>query len=211
MISLSPTTSRIAALGILLLVVLLPLFYGLIPLVTSYLAQAAEIRLQQRALNHYRFLVDNRDAISAELAALQAKGEAGDLFLKGSKKAIASADLRAYVNEAVQRSGGQLVSSQEYEAAAIAATTPVGLRLQIAGEVGNLVALLYELENALPLINVERLTVTSAAFQQREALRGRASNRGPGSNRAARAKAQVQRYTLDIRLDIVGYMPGEAS
>ena len=210
MMQLSPTTSRIAALGILLLLILLPLFYGLIPLVASYLAQASEIRLQQRTLNHYQFLIDNRETISAELAALQAKGEAGDLFLQGSKKAIASADLRAYINDAVQRSGGQLVSSQEYEAAAIPATTPVGLRLQMAGEVGHLVALLYELENALPLINVERLTVSSAAFQQRDALRGRDRTTGPGSNRAARARAQVQRYTLDIRLDIVGYMPGEA-
>jgi len=197
---LSPATSRFVAVSLLVLLLLFLLFYLLLPLGRIYAEKSSEVSSLADQLSRFEYLVANEDKINAELKRIDELGSDGDLFLSGNKQSIASANLREFINEAVKRSGGQLVSSQDYEAEAVPSATPIGLRLQVSGEVQNLVDLLYELESARPVIFIDELSVTSSSTRIR-------SSRANLRNQRART---TNLNSLDIRMDVVGYLAGEA-
>jgi hypothetical protein len=143
------------------------------------------------------------------------------VFLIGENPALASANLRALVNGAVQTSGGILITSQDYQAQELDGAKAIGLRLQVNCEVRNLIDLLYQLEQARPLVVVEALTVAASTMQLDRNARAPGPPGGPDpseafrGNRRDRDRAQPDRPTgrsssrmsLDVRLDIVGYLP----
>ncbi|TNE75959.1 MAG: hypothetical protein EP334_09365 [Gammaproteobacteria bacterium] len=197
---LSPATSRFVAVALLLLLVLFVFSYLLLPLGRLYKEKADEVKTLADQRQRFEYLIANEDKINAELKRIDEMGSEGDLFLSGNKQSIASANLREFINEAVKRSGGQLVSSQDYEADPVPSATPIGLRLQVSGEVQNLVDLLYELESARPVIFIDELSVTSSSSRVR-------SSRVSLRNRNVR---RTNQSSLDIRMDVVGYLAGEA-
>lgn len=199
MSSLSPATSRFSAVSLLLLIILFVVFYLLVPLGHFYIEKNETLENLQQQLSRFEYLVANEDKINAELKRIDDLGSEGDLFLSGSKKSIASANLREFINEAVKRSGGQLVSSQDYEADAVPSATAIGLRLQVSGEAQNLVDFLHEIESARPIIFIDDLSVTSSSS------RVRASRRRRNTNIPLRKSS-----SLDVRMDVVGYLAGEA-
>lgn len=198
MINLSPVTSRFAAVSLLFLMIFFVIFYLFVPLGSFYVNKTEAVRDLQQQLSRFEYLIANENNINAELKRIDNLGSEGDLFLSGNKKSIASANLREFINEAVKRSGGQLVSSQDYDAEPIASATAIGLRLQVTGEVKNLVDFLYELESARPIIFIDDLSVSSSSSRLRASKVRR--NRAKPRNRSS----------LDIRMDVVGYLAGEA-
>ena len=172
-------------------------FYLLVPLGHFYIKKNETLENLQQQLSRFEYLVANEDKINAELKRIDALGSEGDLFLSGSKKSIASANLREFINEAVKRSGGQLVSSQDYEADAVPSATAIGLRLQVSGEAQNLVDFLHEIESARPIIFIDDLSVTSSSS------RVRASRSRRKTNIPLRKSS-----SLDVRMDVVGYLAG---
>ena len=197
MSSLSPATSRFSAVSLLLLIILFVVFYLLVPLGHFYIKKNETLENLQQQLSRFEYLVANEDKINAELKRIDDLGSEGDLFLSGSKKSIASANLREFINEAVKRSGGQLVSSQDYEADAVPSATAIGLRLQVSGEAQNLVDFLHEIESARPIIFIDDLSVTSSSS------RVRASRNRRKTNVPLRKSS-----SLDVRMDVVGYLAG---
>lgn len=197
----SPATSRFVALSLLLLLVLFVIFNGLVPLLKLYGEKAGQLETLSGQLSRFEYLVANEDSINAELKRIDELGAEGDLFLSGNKVSIASANLREFINEAVKRSGGQLVSSQDYEAEPVPSATAIGLRLQFSGEVENLIDLLYELESARPVIFIDELSVTSSSSRIR-------SSRVNLRDRRKRVSRNLS--SLDVRMDVVGYLAGEA-
>ncbi|MEH6466476.1 MAG: type II secretion system protein GspM [Porticoccus sp.] len=198
MSSLSPATSRFSAVSLLLLIILFVVFYLLVPLGHFYIEKNETLENLQQQLSRFEYLVANEDKINAELKRIDDLGSEGDLFLSGSKKSIASANLREFINEAVKRSGGQLVSSQDYEADVVPSATAIGLRLQVSGEAQNLVDFLHQIESARPIIFIDDLSVTSSSSRVR-ASRSRRKNNIPLRKSSS----------LDVRMDVVGYLAGE--
>lgn len=198
----SPATSRFVALSLLLLLILFAVSYVFLPLGKLYGEKRDELEILVNQKQRFEYLIANEDNINAELKRIDELGSEGDLFLSGNKKSIASANLREFINEAVKRSGGQLVSSQDYEAEAVPSATPIGLRLQVSGEVQNLVNLLYELESARPVIFIDELSVTSSSSRVRSSRANLRDRR--------RLTTTANLSSLDIRMDVVGYLAGEA-
>ena len=112
---LSPGISRFAALGLSLLIVFGLVFYGLVPMVKAYTERADQVSMQTRRLATMRNLLANQNAVEDELGRLKTLNDEGEIFFKGAKPAIASAKLRELVSDMVKASGGELVSSQEYQ------------------------------------------------------------------------------------------------
>ncbi len=191
---MSPQVSRFAAIGLLVLTVLVLIFYVIGPLGQGYINKADEISMLEKRLGTLRAMLANKTLVQTELKRLDSLNESGDVFLKGNKEAIASANLREFVNDIVKKSGGVLVSTQQYPAPSIDTASAIGLRLQFNGEISNLTSLLYKLESARPLVFIDKMTVTSSAARKR-----------PGS-RSRRLSAKLSRKSLTVRLDIVGYM-----
>ncbi|MCC6202933.1 MAG: hypothetical protein IT494_07995 [Gammaproteobacteria bacterium] len=217
--NMSPGMNRFAALSLALLTLLALIFYGVMPLATTYRDNAQSIAMQQRRLATYESLLDNASEIDAAFASATGQGAQDNVFLSGENPALASANLRALVNGAVQASGGVLITSQDYQAQTLAGAQAIGLRLQVNCEIRNLVDLLYRLEQARPLVVVEALTVGSSAMPSDRNARGPAPGADPNEafrgNRRDRDRPQPDRATgrsasrmsLDVRLDIVGYLP----
>jgi general secretion pathway protein M len=196
--TLSPAASRTAALALLGLVVMLLFVYLLSPLYKFYSGKMTQTATLQDRLYRYEQLLAMEPEINDKKAIIDAINADSDLFLKGNKVAIASANLREFVDEAVTAAGGQLISSQGYAAQPVPSATPVGLQLQISGEVRNLVDLLHALEDSRPLIFIDDFTVTSSAA--REGI-----SRGDRRAKASRGRSG----SLDVRMNIVGFLPGE--
>ena len=199
---MSPQMNRFAAVGLLVLLVLAVIFYGIVPLVQGYSDRADEAAMLSKRLTVLRSLLANEPVIDEELQRLKSLNTNGDIFLKGNKAAIASANLREFISDAVKESGGVLVSTQEYEIRSVDTASAVGLRLQFTGEMDRLLSLLYKLENARPLIFIDKITVTSSAARRRV----RSRTRRGGTTRASKS-----RMSLTVRMDVFGYMvTGEA-
>jgi general secretion pathway protein M len=200
MMTLSPSASRAAALALLALALFLLFAYLVAPLYKVYTDKLTQVSNLGERLARYEHLLATMPAINEQIADIDAMAADSDLFLKGNKVAIASANLREFVNETVEAAGGELISSQEYEAQPVPSATPVGLQLEVSGEVRNLIDLLYMLENARPLIFIDDFAVSSSASRigiSRKQRRTKSSRGHSGS--------------LAIRLNIVGYLPGEQS
>jgi len=193
--SLSPAANRVLAISILLFLLLLVLLYGIAPLANYYADQVGRVQSLYRQQARFSYLLANEATINQESKRLEEIGSGTDLFLSGNKKSIASANLREFVNKTVENNGGQLLSSQEYNAQPVEATTPVGLRLQVMGEIEHLVNLIYDLESARPIIFIDNISIVSSAGVRNLSLR------------RIRRNAQLARSSLTINMDIVGYLP----
>lgn len=192
--NLSPPVSRLSAIGLLILLAGIILFYIVLPLYRYYGDLLNDASFKQAQLARYQTLLAREEYIDAELAEIEAAGAASDLFIAGSKPAIASANLREFIAEAVRDSDGYLVSSQEYEVESPEFTTAIGLQVQAKGEVENLLGLLYTLEDSRPLMFIEELDIAS-------------SNARVVTNRPKRhERDQGREYSLEIQLNVVGYM-----
>ena len=194
--SLSPEMSRLAAVGLLVALVLVIAIYVVLPLAGYHIDRFSEATKKRHLLAQYDFLLSNEAAIDEELAKIE-QTDTADLFLAGGKKSIASANLREFVAQAVRESAGELVSSQEYDVEPITSTTAIGLQLQVRGEADSLIGLLHAIEPARPVIFVDELAVSSS------------SKRSSSSRETRRAQSRGNVPSLDIRMNIVGYLLGE--
>ena len=139
---MSPQVSRFAAVGLLALLVLSIIFYGLMPLVQGYIDRSEEVAMLDKRLLTLRSLLANESQVDTELEHLDSLKASGDIFLKGSKVTIASAKLREFISDIVRDSGGSLVSTQEYQTESLDTASAVGLRVQFNGETRHLSSLL---------------------------------------------------------------------
>lgn len=191
--TLSPEASRLAAISLLLLLTIFSILYIVLPLINYYQEKSSDLELKRRQLAQFEYLLNNETVIDQELARMDDAG-AVDLFLAGSKAAIASANLRELIAQAVRDSGGELISSQEYDAEPIPYTNAVGLQVQVRGEADSLVGLLHTVETLRPLVFVDELAVSSS------------SKRSVSSQEARRAKSAGSTPSLEVRMNIVGYL-----
>ena len=194
---MSPQVSRFAAVGLLALLVLSIIFYGLMPLVQGYIDRSEEVAMLDKRLLTLRSLLANESQVDTELEHLDSLKASGDIFLKGSKVTIASAKLREFISDIVRDSGGSLVSTQEYQTESLDTASAVGLRVQFNGETRHLSSLLYKLESARPLIFIDQLTVNSSSSKKTKRNRRRARTS---------ARGRVARMSLNVKLDIFAYM-----
>lgn len=193
---------RVMALFILAALLILVFAYLVYPVYASYANKYDETKVLTDRLARYRNLIDSETVIDDRLAQLEQDDARGALFLEGEKAAIASANMQDIINSAVRDSGGQLVSTQEYQVESSIGAPAVGLRVQMMGETNHLVALLHTLEaSAQPLIFVDAINVNSSAVEPRNY----------GSSRRIRPRRSAgnprgERYSLNIRLDLIGYL-----
>ena len=197
---MSPQISRFAAVGLLLVLILAVVFYGIVPLVKSYNDRGDEVAMLGKRLATLQNLLANGPIIDEEIQRLDSLNTSGDVFLEGRKVAIASAKLREFIDNIVKDSGGVLVSTQEYEVEPLDTASAVGLRVQFKGEVDNFSNLLYRLESARPLVFIDKMTITSSAA--RKTIRRNIVRRA----RAKRGRSRSSRLSLTVRMNVFGYM-----
>lgn len=188
---LTPTHQRIAAVG--LLVVLLGLFYLVLvaPVVALYREYHDDIAAEEERVVRYERVAGKAKQIERQLAQIdrQISGQERG-YLKGNTRSLAAAEMQDHVKRVVESNGGRLNSIQilpgkenEEEKSA-----PVSLKVQMTGSTETVQKVFYHLESGLPRLFLDQVY-----------LRGRAGYQfRPG---------RPQADELDIRFTLQGYLP----
>lgn len=190
---------RIAATFILCGVLLAVWLYMFAPYFRYLIEQRDELDNLQRRLNSYERLLAVESNIENVLEQLAVPGKHEELLLPDASQAIASAKLRDLINGYIESTGARLISSQSYHDNDLPGAEMVGLRIQVNGEVENLLDILYKIETALPVLFVDKLNIST--LRSRYTVR----NRRPRSTNFANVPGNT-RFSLDMRMDIAGFI-----
>lgn len=164
---MSPATRRILALGILVLVVALPYWLIVQPLIDQFAAVNAEIAERQEALARYRMVAARLGALEEQLEAMKRAGGRADDYLRGGSEAIVAADLQNRVKTLIDRSGGKLASTQVLTAAEEGGFRQVIVRVRLTTGIEGLRRILYELETGQPLLFIDNLDISTRQDRRR--------------------------------------------
>lgn len=177
--------SRIAALGILIVVIAIGWSIVIGPLSTAYGDAADDVRRQRGQLA----ALQNR-AMSGELqstlTAMKEQIAKRGLLLEDANDGAAAAKLQQTLVGLLEQSGGSLSSVQALPTRAIEQLKRIGLRLQFSADPASLQKILYGLEFGQPVIVLENVFVHAR------------TDRAVGLARP-----------LTVRLDVFAFLPGE--
>tara|TARA_R110000787_G_scaffold15745_7_gene48659 strand:- start:942 stop:1553 length:612 start_codon:yes stop_codon:yes gene_type:complete len=199
MIDQTKIAGRVASLLILLGLLLVVWLYMLAPYFRYLVEQGNEFDRLQTRLNSYQRLLAAESDIENAIAQLAQPGKDEELLLPDASQAIASAKLRDLINGFIEDTGARLISSQSYHDNDLPGAEMVGLRIQVNGEVENLLDILYKIETARPVLFVDKLNIS--ALQSRYAIQ----NRRPRSANFTNISGST-RSSLDMRMDIAGFI-----
>lgn len=199
MIDQPKIAGRVAALLILCGVLLVVWLYMLAPYFRYLVEQGDEFDSLQTRLDSYQRLLAAESDIENTIEQLALPDNHEELLLPDASQAIASAKLRDLINGFIEDTGARLISSQSYHDNDLPGAEMVGLRIQVNGEVENLLDILYKIETARPVLFVDKLNIS--ALQSRYAIQ----NRRPRSANFANIPGST-RSSLDIRMDIAGFI-----
>lgn len=185
--------SRLAAVGLLVLVLLAGWTFVVAPLVMGYQTTAEQIQRSQTLLERYRLLAAQQPELQRRVdEASQAAGASAG-YLEGATEALAAASLQEQVRALVGGAGGELRSTQILPIEAAEEGAParrVGLRLQLGIDLEALQTLLYGLEASEPYLFLEDVTIREQRMRRR------------------RNNADEPPPTLDVGLEIYGFVRG---
>jgi general secretion pathway protein M len=185
----SPTTRRLAALGLLCALILFVVAGIVLPLVGLYSSSAVYGSELRARLAQLTLLAANDAALKGQLQRVRRSDPAGGYFLTGSTPSLALAKLQQMVKQLAERNGGELVSTQNVTAEdKQTGPIPVSMKVHVRGDVRTLLDLLYALESGRPMLFLDNIIVTANPAGQS------LTESGPGAR------------VLDIRFDLLGYL-----
>lgn len=189
--SLSKDWHGAAAVGLLLLVLLLGYIVLIQPVISKHEFYQTNITSMQRRLHKYREMIASRPALEARLNQLRRKQAANAYFLEQQSAALAATDLRSRVKAVVESSGAVLTSTQNLPLIEDELFPRVGLSVRMTGDTEALEKVLYELESHPPLLFVDNLQVYSRQIRRRSQYDRRVI---------------IEETHLTISFDLYGYM-----
>jgi len=161
--------SKLAAIGILLLVLATLWFTGGEPYVDLWQDRVAKAERLQRKQNSLRYLIQDRGHYEQQYRAVTGSKSLQEAFLDETSGALADARLQRIVKQAISDSGGKLLQ------AVIAKTRPgskknangetqtrktVTIKVLVQGSIESIYAMLQALENNRPVIVINNLQIT---------------------------------------------------
>ncbi len=184
--------SKILALG--LLAVFVVLIYSLLinPFVSAYLEKSEEINDVWYRIEKYQQTAASYKGIEQTLARVKRMNPSQGNYVQGNSTALASANLQQYLTRVIARAGGKIISTQNVREEASEIATAVIIKVHMRGELQSLVTTINQLESGKPLLFIENILVVTAP-----------SRKLAGSN-------VVEAEQLDIQFNLVGYMLSEA-
>lgn len=178
----------------LLLAVVVVVYLGVVgPLVAINDSGQERIEDTEFKLQRLRRVVAEKDYWLGRMEEIKKQGQSEGRLIARETAALASADLQALIKDAVNRVGGELISTQVIPERKEEQFTRVAVKLRMTVSTPMLRDVLYAFESGHPLLFVENLNVRPIRIAQ-PALPGR-----------KQAKVQDR---LSVDFDVVGYMRG---
>jgi hypothetical protein len=157
---ITPLTSRLLAVTILLIAVAVVWALIVSPVLDEIAADRQRLSFAQARLSRYAQLAHALPSIRAKLAQIRSDGAPKEGFFQGDNQTLLSAELQQAVQKIVGAAGADIGSSQTVAVRHADNFFRLGLQLTLTTSADHLYRVLYELENASPVIIIDRLTVT---------------------------------------------------
>jgi len=155
---LPPRQSRVLALALLALAVLLGIALLLTPLLVFHRHYDAAIDVLQDRIEVYRRVAAQTPELKKALEALRAK-DGRRFFLHNTAPNLAGAELQDLVRAAIENNGGRITTIQTAQPREDGRFRQVGINVQLFASTPNLQKILYALETQTPYTLIENITV----------------------------------------------------
>lgn len=182
-------TSRLSAIGLLMLVLLLGYFAVIYPLMgvkQEYQETLDDLRFK---LEHLQQVASGREALAQRLEQIRALAKQNDAFMPTNTAALASADLQTRIKQVVSEAGGELSSTQVIPERNEENAVRVGVKIRMTGSSGVLRQVLQSFESGKPYLFIENLNIRPIRMP-----------------RNPRDKNPVIEDRLSVDFDVAGYM-----
>lgn len=147
------------------------------PLLVQYRDNQHEIAKLSRQLISYERIADSRGEVEKTLSEIGPDADVPNYYLQGSTRALASAELQAYVRTVIEASDGDLLSTQPIAKGDDASGREVKVNVRMSGTVEALVQVLYRISSGVPvLLTDEVLILRGRGGGSRQAKAGRDGN-----------------------------------
>ncbi len=192
-LKISLNKSRISALALLIVVVLI-VFLGILgPLYAIGNGYRDRLEESEFKLQKLRKIAAEKDYWLNRLEEIKKQGKAEGRLIARDTAALASADLQTLIKEAVNRAGGELISTQVIPEHKEEQFTRVAVKLRMTGSTTVLRDVLHSFESGHPILFVENLNIRPIRIAQ-PALPGR--------------KPGKVMDKLSVDFDVIGYIRG---
>lgn len=166
---MSPALSRIAALGLLAIMLSAAWLYGAEPTIRAYAADRADVAQAAERLARYRSIDSSFEDLQSELQRVSRNLDRASLVINAATPALASAALQERVRSAISEAGGEQRSVQVIPSEDLDPFVQVGVRVTATTPMTRLIDLLSGLESDEPFIAVDDIVVRTAATRRRNA------------------------------------------
>lgn len=187
-------SSRLAALGLLMIVVLLLVAAVIRPLWERYASNRDLISELESRLVRFEAISNRETQLEERLEKLKQRLERSGLMIEAESATLASALLQERVNNVVDETGGTLASTQVVVGQADGGFQRVSVNARMTGSVAEVQSSLYGLESTPPALVVDNLLIVTRRTPVR--LRGQGDS--------------IEEL-LDVRFQVTGFYDARAA
>jgi len=182
-------SSRLSAVGILLLVLVLGylvLIYPLMQIKQEYQDEVDNLRFKLQKLQQ---VAAGKESLAQRLESIRELARQNDAFLPTNTAALASADLQTRIKQVVSDAGGELTSTQVIPERNEENAVRVGVKIRMTGSSEVLRQVLQNFESKKPYLFIENLNIRPIRMP-----------------RNPRDKNPIIEDRLSVDFDVSGYM-----
>ncbi|BAW79529.1 general secretion pathway protein M [Candidatus Nitrosoglobus terrae] len=182
-----------AAIGLLLLILLMIYIVAIQPIIAKHRFYQENIASMQQRLEKYQQIIASRPTLEIQLKQLYREQATNAYYLAQQSAPLAATELQRWVKAALEASGGggTLMSMQNLPVVETELFPRVGINVRMNGSTEVLEKVLYDLESRHPLLFIDHLQVMSRQIRQRS-LQDR--------------KKIIEKTLLTISFELYGYM-----
>ncbi|PLY14743.1 MAG: hypothetical protein C0631_09465 [Sedimenticola sp.] len=170
--------------GILILLIVFMVLLVLFPWYKQLASYDESIESREQSIQRFQEKLRQRPALEAALSDPGYESKVRTFYLREGTDALAGAELQQRIKTAIEKTNGNLVSTQLLTSAGQQASVPkVTVKLRMRGDTSDLLNVVHELESSKPLLFVEDL-----------------------SARGSKSNAGNRQEILDINLTLSGFM-----
>lgn len=167
-LAISPPLRRMLAVALLLVPVVLLVTGLVLPTIERYDTLESGIADSALALGRFETAAARLPLLESQQKSLQQALATQNGFLKATNDALMAAEMQARIKSVVDRSGGQLKSTQILPARDENGFRKVTARVEVLGSTETLRQVWYEMEAGVPFLFIDNFEIDSRAQPRRD-------------------------------------------
>jgi general secretion pathway protein M len=162
MLADQPLLSRLAAVGLLALLIAVVYAGAVEPILASRAQQVAEIDRLQDTIARFEARQVDREGLRRTLDALHRDTRAQQAYLAADNVTLAAAQLQSRIRDVTEAAGAELVSTQVVDGTGQDEAFPrITLRADIRADTGQLLMVFHALESDKPYLFVDNVSIAT--------------------------------------------------